>query len=155
VLYVRIIGVLAVLVMGVVFVAGCGDDGEASANVTKAEFVKEAEALCAERKKDWDAAASAFSKEYEAEELAFKEARKRSNAFFTASLLPLLTEEQEALEALDPPEEDKAQVEKMMQSRAQGIETLEDKGVNAIVNSSTFGAFEKEAKAYGLSCQLF
>jgi uncharacterized membrane protein len=160
VFYGRIIGVVALMAIGVFLIGGCGGEDDASADVTKGQFTNEAEAICSERKKEWDAGVAAFTKENAAEEkrtgkpLDFKESNERSQEFFEASLLPLLQEEQEALEALDPPEADEAKVEAMLQSRTEGIEVLEDKGVESIIQRGTFGPFEKEAKAYGLSCSL-
>lgn len=159
--YGRIIGVVAVMILGAALVLGCGDEGEAASEVTKAEFTKEAEAICAERKKDWDAEMAVFGKENKAEYERtgkvknFKESNERAQEFFDASLLPLLKEEMEALEALELPEADEAKIEKMLQSRAQGIKAVEDEGVIVLGQRDTFGSFEKESKAYGLSCPLF
>jgi hypothetical protein len=152
--YGRIIGAVAVVVIGAAFVVGCGDDGEGSSSVTKAEFIKEAEAICKERKEEWDAVAAAFTEKTEAEgEVGFKKAQERTNAFVRASILPLLEEEQAALEDLETPEGDEAKIETMLQNRSRGLEKLEDKGAEGLLERP-FLVFEKEAKAYGLSCTL-
>jgi hypothetical protein len=69
-------------------------------------------------------------------------------------MLPLLQREQEELEELDAPEADEGKVERMLESRAQGLEKLEAEGVEVLFEGDTFGDFEKEAKAYGLACGL-
>jgi hypothetical protein len=153
----RICGVVALAALAVaLMMMGCGDDSETSSNVTKAQFIKEAEAICAERKKEWDAETAVFVKETEAnkEGESFAEVQKRAEEFFVAQILPLLRTEQENLEGLDPPEADEAQIEQMLQSRAQGLETLEDKGVESVLDKTIFGPFEREAKAYGIQCEL-
>jgi hypothetical protein len=149
----RIFGVVALVAIAAL-AAGCGDGSEASSEVTKAQFTKEAEAICAERKEDWDAGVAEFTKETKAEKLGFKAMRKRSEAFFAESVLPLLQTELEALEELDVPAEDEAKVEKMLQNRAQGVEKLEAEGVEVLLDPGTFGEYEKEEKAYGLECGL-
>jgi hypothetical protein len=155
VLHGRIISAVAVVVMGAALMGGCGDDGEASSGVTKAEFIKDAEAVCNERKEDWEAEGEAFTKRNEeADPVTNKEAVKRSKAFFRTAALPLFEEELAALEDLEAPEGDEAKVEKMLQNRSRGIEKLEEGGLEAMLGLP-FEAFEKEAKAYGLNCAPF
>lgn len=150
--YGRIISVVAVAALGAALVLGCGDGSEASSDVTKAEFTKEAETVCRERKEDWDAEVAAFSEQAKAEgETDFDKAKRRSETFLSASLVPLLQEELGALEDLGMPEADEAKIEKMLQSRARGIERLEEDGPEALLGQP-FREFEREAKAYGLSC---
>lgn len=159
--YGRIIGLVAIAVMGAVFMASCGSEDDASADVTKAQFTKEAEAICADRKKEWDAFVNTYIKENEAKVkktgkvTSAKEGREKSQELLDESLLPLLQEEQEKLEALDPPEADEVKIETMLQSRAEGIKTLEDDGVNALSDRELFGSFEKDANAYGLNCSMY
>jgi hypothetical protein len=154
VLHGRIIGVVAAAVIGAALVAGCGSGSDASSEVTKAQFTKEAEAICAERKKDWDAEAAAFTKEAEAEgEISFQESRERTDEFLSTTIIPILEDELTALEELDVPEGDEAKVEKMLKSRSRGIQELKDKGQDALF-SEPLKNFEKEAKAYGLNCSL-
>ena len=154
--YGRIIGVVAVAVVGAAFGLGCGSDGEAASEATKTEFTKEAEAVCKERKKEWDTEVEAFTRKSEAEDQAKgqtspKKVQERSEAFFSASIIPLLEEEMAALEDLDVPEADEAKVERMLQSRSSGIEKLKDEGTKALLGEP-FKEFEKKAKAYGLNC---
>ncbi|HEX7279591.1 MAG TPA: hypothetical protein VF255_08225 [Solirubrobacterales bacterium] len=154
-MYGRIIGVVAVLVMGAALVAGCGDDGEASSGVTKAEFTKEAEAVCNERQEACETEGESFVKRNEeADPVTNKEAVERSKAFFRTAALPLFEEELTALEELEVPEADEAQVEKMLQSRSRGVEKLDEGGLEAMLGEP-FEEFEKEAKAYGLNCTPF
>jgi precorrin-2 methylase len=131
---------------------GCGGGGEetASANITKAEFLKQASAVCAERKKEWNSIAYASLKEHKEEgnELTPKEANK----LLDETLFPLMEEEQEKLERLEVPAGDEAQIQKMFQTRAKSLEEVESGGVTALGDPATFGKFWREAQAYGLSC---
>jgi hypothetical protein len=150
-----IVGMLVLAVTIGSLISGCGDGDEASADVTKAQFTKEAEAVCAERKEGWAAAIDAYNKELAADDkLEFKEGRMRAEALVKDSLLPILKTELEALEDLDVPEADEAKIDKMLQTRSRGVEELEDKGVEALLKNPYFEAFEKEAKAYGFNCSL-
>jgi hypothetical protein len=145
---------VAVVVMGAALVVGCGDDGEASSNVTKAEFTKEAEAVCKERKKDWEAALAAFQKEsQEKGRPGSAKEKERAETLLGETLVPVLEEELTALEGLEVPEADEAKVEEMLQSRSEGVEKLEEGGVEALL-AGPFETFEKEAKAYGLDCSM-
>jgi precorrin-2 methylase len=131
---------------------GCGGGGEetASANVTKADFLKQASAVCAERKKEWNSIAYAFAKEHkeDGKEITPKEANK----ILDETLFPLMEEEQEKLERLEVPAGDEAQIQKMLQTRAKSLEAVESGGVTALGDPATFGKFWREASAYGLSC---
>jgi len=150
----RIIGVVAVMSMCVALAMGCGGEDDASAGVTKAEFTKEAEAVCAERKKDWDKAIAGYTKEASETEFSDAKERARTEVFLDEELLPILQTELKSLEGLDVPAEDEEQVESMLKSRTQGIEKLEDKGAAALFYEEPFSTFEKEAKKYGLDCSM-
>lgn len=150
----RICGVVALAALAAALVGGCGDGSEASSDVTKAQFTKEAEAVCSERKKDWDAKVAEFVKKSEADKVGPKESEKRSEAFFAENMVPLLQTELDSLEDLDAPEADEAKVEKMLENRSQWVEKLEDEGVDALFEDGSLGDFEKEAKAYGLDCSM-
>jgi regulator of protease activity HflC (stomatin/prohibitin superfamily) len=148
----RIIGVIVIAIMCVSVAVGCGGEGDASAEITKAEFTKEAEAICKERKKDWDTALASFNKKAaEKPEGDFQKFIDQTEAYFDTSLIPLLAEELGALEALDVPEADEAEIEKMLRSRSRGIKELEKGGTETLLGNP-FKGFEKEAKAYGLNC---
>lgn len=148
---------VALVAISGALVAGCGGDSEASADVTRAEFVQEADAVCAERKKDWDAAAAAYTKENAAaveNGVSFPEQRKRTEAFFEESLLPLLQAELQELEDLEVPAADEKKVSKMLSSRSQDIEKLEEEGVEIVASGKVFKTFEKEAEALGIDCAM-
>ncbi|HEX6153009.1 MAG TPA: hypothetical protein VFZ19_05740 [Solirubrobacterales bacterium] len=146
---------MALVAAAALLVSGCGGD-EASADVTKAQFTKEAEAICAERSKKWNAAVATFAKQSEEVEgvPTFQEEKDLAEAFFAESVFPLLETELKALEELDRPAADEEKIEKMLQNRARLIEELEDRGTDALINSKAFDAFEKEAQAYGWDCSF-
>ena len=149
-----ILGVLLGLVVIGGGVAGCGGGGEdeASANVTKAQFTREANAICAERKGKWDAQVKASKKELAAEGGSLNE--EVADRLVSSSLVPLMQEEQEKLEALSAPQGEEEAVSKMMETRSIAIEKIEDGGVAAVYKPSTLSPFYEQASKYGLKCQL-
>jgi hypothetical protein len=149
-----IVGISILAALTVSLATGCGGEDDASAEVTKTEFTKEAEAVCAERKKDWDKAIAVYTKEASETEFSDAKERAQTEVFLDEKLLPILQTELKSLEGLDVPAADEEKVESMLQSRTQGIEKLEDKGAAALFYEEPFGAFEKEAKKYGLDCSV-
>jgi len=152
-LFRRILGLVAAVAALGALVIGCGGGGEettASADVTKAQFLKEAGAVCVTRKKDWNSKAEALAREYQEDgkEITPKEA----NRFLDEELFPLMQEEQEKLESLEVPVADEARIRKMLRTRAKAVEAVGDRGVAALSDPATFGAFWKESQAYGLTC---
>ncbi len=154
-LYGRISGALALValvVIGTVVVAGCGggeDTAEATATSSKAEFTKQAHAVCAENRKEREAVLARFYKKPSKgnEEAALE-------ALLEESLLPLLQKELKALEDLAPPEADQATVDQMLQSLARNLEEIEERGAAVAGDYKFFSRFEKEAEDYGLDCAI-
>ena len=149
------VGVLAVAVLG----AGCGDDGEstASASVTKAQFTKEANSICAERRKEQTAAFENYGKEVQAAskdgEAAAKAERKVANELIEEKILPSLEDQLDQMEELGAPTGDEAEIARMLNNLSKGIEELEEGGVRKLVEGGSLLDFQKEAKAYGLKCE--
>jgi hypothetical protein len=142
----------AIIAIGIVvaacLVAGCGssDDGTATAAVTKAEFVEQAEAICNKAQEEGGKSRIAWEKT-NGEELGFE----RSIKFI---LGPALKQEAEELQALKVPAEDKAKVAKMIDNLSKGANSFTAEGSKAKATSN-FETFQSEAKAYGLeACGL-
>lgn len=139
-----------------VAIAGCGGGSETS-GVTKAEFIGEANAICAAQATEWRSKLESLQKTNEESPggaSGIAAVRKRSEAAFENDLLPALETALEKLEQLDVPESDAAQVEKMLQSLSKGTRELEKEGVEGLLNGGIFADFLKEAKTYGLDCTL-
>jgi hypothetical protein len=147
-------GVLLGAVVIAVLVGGCGEGSEASSTLTKAEFVEQADAVCAKRKKEWQDAVVSYEKAVRAKGAQEKPAVQREIAdeLMRDSMLPALDDQLEQLEELGAPEGSDTQVEKMLQALSGGIRKAEDEGVKALLTE--FATFEKQAKALGLTCSL-
>lgn len=153
---------VAIVVLGVVGI-GCGGGGETTSDVTKAQFTKKVNQICAEAKRERLAAAekefnpkqrqgphsvgAADTKELEAE------LEKLGEELLTDKIIPSLKGQQEKLEAIGSPEGDADKVEAMMTNMEKAIVEIEKGGYQAIVGNQ-FDAFEKEAETYGLSCKV-
>jgi hypothetical protein len=142
---------LTVIALGVtvlvVFSSGCGSSGsgaDASAasssnggDITKAQFIKQAEAICAKNAKERKAAIAAWERE------------SSGSASMEEGLIeivaPALTEEAAALRALDPPAGDQATVTKMIENLAVSSKKVEEGSPGPAI-----AKFLREADAYGL-----
>ena len=140
-----------VVLVGIV--SGCGGGGGES--LTKAEYTKQADEICATRKKEWKSDLAAYEKEVvEKKATNDPEAQKElAEVVLKDSMLPALQTQLEQLEELEAPEEIEAEAEKMVKSLASGVEGVEEGGVESLVGSG-FAKFGKEAKALGVTCPL-
>jgi hypothetical protein len=129
-----------------VFSLGCGSSGtgtNASATdaatggeITKAQFVKQAEAICAKNAKEREAALAAWEKGAGA-----------SNTLqaLTEIVAPALTEEAEALRQLETPDGQQAKVAKMILNLSQGSKAIEEGTPGPEISK-----FQSEAATYGM-----
>jgi len=143
--------VLAGVLASVVLMVGCGGgDSEtavAESSISKAEYVKKAEAVCKKGNEELEADFAAF-------------VRKAGNAKPTDALYtslfeevvePNVSAELEALRELDVPEGDADKVEEMLAAREESIALAEEEPKAIIQDSEkVFGSSTKTAKAYGL-----
>lgn len=136
-----------IMTLGVVaavgFALGCGggEDEATSASLTKAQFMKQANEICAKSKKEREAEIAAWEK-------ARGTAGQGEPDIAKEVLASSLRREAEELEALKPP----AGASQLIGRLARASEILAKKGGEAI-SSSGVEQFEAEAAAYGLkSC---
>ena len=127
-----IIGVLVVLAVGV----GCGGGDDDS--LSKAEFVKQADEICArkeaEKNKDLEAAFQKAGKEG-------KSGKKVEEELVTGTALPPISEMTEELKDLGAPSGEEDQVDAMIKALEEEIEKIE--GDPASVLAGTSGGFDK------------
>ena len=121
-------------------VAGCGDT--ATADITKAQFIKRANAVCAKSKKEREAEIAAWEK---------KSGSKGGEDAFDRLLRqvvgPSLTDEAEELEALPPPAQDAGRYERWIALLLRGSKILEEEGAKGI---ERFRVEEVERRAIAL-----
>lgn len=145
------------LVMGllaaVAIAGGCGGGGDGggdasestSANaITKAEFVKQAEAICARAVKKRDAAVKEILKaEGETGEAAPADQRDQFINLISEAVVPPMTQMNEELDELGTPEVGGAKIDAMVQGFASGLAEIEANP--AIVIKATTGPFDDPA----------
>lgn len=145
--------VLGVFVLAVI-ASGCGGGG-GSSSLTKSEYTKQADEICAKRKKEWKSDLAAYEKEVVEKKASNDPAAQKELAegVLQESMLPSLQEQLKGLEELDAPKEIEKQAEKMVASLATGVEGVEKEGVESLVGSG-FTKFGKEAEALGVTCPV-
>ena len=161
----RWIGGIAVALLLLGAGVGCGGgSGDTTSDITKAQFVKKADFICADSKRQRIAAANkelnpkqrqgshiVGTKAYE--ELQ-AELRVIAEKLLQEAIFPILKTQQGKLEALGAPAGDEEKVEQMWDSLDQAIGELEDEGLRGFVGGDQFDKFEEEAAAYGLNCKV-
>jgi hypothetical protein len=146
---------VAVAILGVVGF-GCGGAGDdTSSSLTKAEYVKQADAICAERKKEWQTALTAYRKEAEKKNAVgnTKVENELAENFLADSMLPALQTQLESLKDLAAPEGKEKQAEKMVDNLAKWVQGIEKAGTDAVFDGSSKG-FEEEAEDLGVNCPI-
>jgi hypothetical protein len=136
-----------VLVVGIV-VAGCGGGDSSAASITKAEFIKKADAACEKGEKEIEKDFAAYSKSHE----NLKEPTKDDySELVDAVFVPNAEQELDEIQALGAPTGDEEQIDTMLEARKESIAAAENEPEQAVTNSSSlFGESSQLAKAYGL-----
>jgi hypothetical protein len=147
-------GVLAVALT--VAVAGCGGDDEASASsITKAEFIKKADAICKQALEQAEVDFAALVKENETLLEETKEGTPAFEAIYPAVvngiLAPTVEKEVDEIQALGAPEGDEAKVDAMLETLEGDLETAEAKPKRVGFEAEKIFAPSTElAREYGL-----
>lgn len=138
--------------------AGCGGGSDEtgpkanSATLTKAQFVKKADEICAERNKKFDASVEPVRNELQSADGSVKE--EIANKAILSSLVPLMKEELAKLEALGFPAGEEKTISKMLEDRAKAIADIEADPSAAVSSSASLTAFSVEMQKYGATCPL-
>lgn len=135
--------VAAALATGMI-AAGCGgDDGSSSSPtssaLTKSEFITQADAIC----KSGDAAINAAPQ---------PKSQKQAEAFITSTVVPNVQKQVDQIRALGAPSGDEDQVNAILDSAQQGIDTVtaDPSAIASRNGSDPFADANQKAKAYGL-----
>jgi hypothetical protein len=133
--------VIAVAVVG----AGCGE--EDSEPLTKAAFVKQADAICT---KSNDKARKEFAAFLKGDDLA-KAGKDRGKQIALEVLLPNMESETEELRELEPPSRDEAEIEAMLDALDEAVEEVrQDPDLLFEANTRPLAKANRLAEAYGL-----
>lgn len=152
---------LLLLVVGV----GCGGgSSDTTSDITKAQFVKKANFICADYRSKRLAAAekeynpkqrqgthtvgSKATKELEAE------LEELAETLLKETTIPLVRTQHEKLEALGAPAGDEEKVEQMLDNMETATDEVAEEGFRGLVGGNQFDQFEKEAEQYGLTCKV-
>jgi hypothetical protein len=168
----RGVAVLAVIgaIIGAAIFAGCGSDSgtnaggtsagsssattdEASAPLSKAQFVKQAETICGDGLKKKDEAVTAALEELASEAQAPPSTQDMTK-IVNESILPTYSEIVDQLGQLGAPEADEEKIQKMTGQFESALKHAEAEPAKAI-KKSPFAAADQAARDYGIeSCRL-
>ena len=127
------------------FMLGCGGD---SASISKAEFIKQAEAACKKGEESIQKDFKAFVTRYES---AAKPTKAELAALVNAAFSGTIEAEVRELRAIEIPSGDEEQVEALIDARAESLKKAEAEPEEAIADSEkVFGKASRLAKQYGL-----
>jgi hypothetical protein len=155
----RFLALIVALAALALAVAGCGssddsttDDGttEATASLTKAEFIKQGNAICKTSNEELDSQFEEFSEENDISENEEPSKELQEEAAETI-LVPGVSEQLEELRALGTPEDDNGEGDAILTSAEEALEEIEDDPSSAFSEDSGFEEVNKEATAYGLT----
>ena len=140
----RLVVTIAGAAIALGFALGCGggDDETGSAALTKAQFIKQADAICAERTEERSQNIASREKEAskDAEQVDYDTTLKEVVG-------PSLRREAEEFKALSPPEGNEAKVEQMVESLLGASSAFEDENVKKALQS--ISQFEDETTEFG------
>jgi hypothetical protein len=144
-----VLGVLGVVVIGL-FTAGCGGGNDA-ASISKAEFVKRADAVCAETGEQIASGVGSFVAGYDGKEPE-GEARAAAEAELVETVMvPNKENEVEQLREIGAPQGDEDQVEAIADALEEGIDEAKKRPEEAVQGKSrSILEAEQLARDYGL-----
>ena len=152
----RLIAVFAALAAVALIVTGCGSDNsttDTTASLTKAEFLKQGNAICAAGNKEIN---TEFEKFFEENEFSKKNQPTQADFEEGAEeiVIPSIRNQIDELEELEAPEGEEEKYEALFENAEAQLEKgEEDPSLLTDENNDLFAGVNKEAKALGLgSC---
>lgn len=155
----RIIGLLASVIAIALVAAGCGSSSDdttgestSAASLTKAEFLKQGNAICAAGNKEIEEGFEEFAKEEGINDKA-PPSKAQSQKASETILLPTINKQIEGLRELGTPEGDEGEVDELLTSAEEAVEKGEEDPVALIEEegSNPFAEVNKAAREYGLT----
>ncbi len=150
----RLIAPLIGALVGALLVAGCGggdDNGDSTASLSKAQFVKQGNAICRKGNAKIETEFEKF-----AEERNLQENKKPSKPVFEEAtetiLVPGITSQVEEIRALGTPEGDEGEVDEILTGAEEAVEEAEEEPVSfAEGESPKLKEVNRQAREYGLT----
>lgn len=129
-------------------ILGCGSSGEeaTATPLSKAQFQKQASAICTKFAKQRQAAAAAWLKEQSG---GPTKAQSHYDEGFKEVVAPSMRQEAAELESIVPPDALAAQVERMIGGFRQASEAIAQKGTDGVTHPG-LRSFEEESEALGI-----
>ncbi len=155
----RLLALIVALAALALVAVGCGssddsttDDGtsESTASLTKAEFIKQGNAICAEGNKELDSGFEEFSEENDIADNEEPSDELLEEAAETI-LVPGVSEQLEELRELGTPEDDNGEADAILTGAEEALEEIEDDPSLAFGSNTGFTQVNKESRAYGLT----
>jgi hypothetical protein len=148
----KLIAVLAAFAAIMVIVAGCGggdDSSSDSSSITKAQFVKQADAICEKGNKESEAEFEELAKEKGFSEKK-EPSKPQQEEIISEIVAPGVQKQIEEIDALGAPEGDEKQIEAMVAAVEEGVEEIEENPASLIEGKNPLAKGTKLAKDYGL-----
>lgn len=145
-----LIGALAIAAIA----SGCGggdSSSESTASLTKAEFVKEGNAICSKGNAEIESEFEAFSKERNLSETKAPSKEVQEEAAEDI-LIPAISSQLKEIRALGTPEGDEGEVEEILAGAEEALEEGEEDPISLLGNEpGKFKEVNKMAREYGLT----
>jgi hypothetical protein len=150
----RLFALFACLIPIALIGAGCGSSSNTESTataLTKAEFLKQGNAICANGNKEINEGFEAFFKKSNLKKNEQPSKAQKEEAAETI-LIPAITKDVESIRALGAPEGEEEQVEEILDAAEEAIEKLESEPAAAIEESNqAFVKVNKLSREYGLT----
>ncbi len=144
----RLIALLAAALAVVLAVAGCGGSDSSTASITRAEFIKKADAACRKGEEEIQKEFAVYIKGHED---VTSPTEDDYSELVETIFVPSAEQEMDEIRALGIPRGDEDQVEALLDARERSIEAAKDEPKALISNSKKiFGEASKLANDYGL-----
>jgi uncharacterized protein with von Willebrand factor type A (vWA) domain len=148
----KLIAVLAALAAIMLIVAGCGggdDSSSDSSSITKAQFIKQADAICENGNKENEAEFEEFAKEHNLSEKKEPSKAQQEEAI-SEIVAPGVQKQIEEIDALGAPKGDEGKIEAMIAAVEEGVEEIEENPASLTEGKNPLAKGSKLAKEYGL-----
>jgi hypothetical protein len=150
----RLVALLAALVALAVIAAGCGSGGggtETTSSLSKAEFVKKGNAICAKGNEEFEEGFEEFAKEHHINKNK-KPTKAQINEVAEEVLLPVARQEVQTIRDLGLPSEGEEEADKVLKAAEKGIEAGEANPSSlATETGGPFKEANKLAREFGLT----
>jgi len=130
-------------VTAALFAIGCGGDDDDGSSLSKQEFLKQGNEICAKGNQELDQAAQkTFS--------GGPPSAEEASAFVNDELIPNVEDQVSQLRDLSPPEGDEDEVNAILDAADEGLSKSEDDPAGVFQEGDPFAEANKLARDYGL-----